>query len=122
MKRFWILLLTISEAVTVCGQNAIILDMPAGTGTEDGNSESYVPFIANSVRYQQVYAASEFDVLKSSNGGWFEDIYFRVDATNGSTFGYSYTLQINLSVTPRGPDELSPVFSENVGTNETIVF
>jgi hypothetical protein len=96
-------------------------DMPAGTSTQDGNGQSFYPFIANSFRYQ-VYAASEFDVLTNSAGGWLRGIFFRVDATNGSSFGYTYTLQINLSVTPRGPDELSPVFSENVGTTETIVF
>src|SRR2546429_674734 len=72
---------------------------------------------------QQVYAASEFAYLTNFGGGWAIDILFRGDATNGTQLGiYMPIVQVNLSMTQRGPGELSPVFSENVGFDNTVVF
>jgi len=52
-----------------------------------------------------------------------QSISFRLDAVNGATFSRVLTnMQINLSVTPRPTDSLSPVFADNIGINASTVF
>jgi hypothetical protein len=50
-------------------------------------------------------------------------IYFRIDGASTenalSDFGGS---SVTLSITPRGPDNLSPVFADNVGANPITIF
>jgi hypothetical protein len=48
---------------------------------------------------------------------------FRGDATNGTSVGVNLpSLQLNLSTTSRGVDQLSPVFADNVGADDRVVF
>ena len=50
------------------------------------------------------------------------DLLFRGD-TAGTTLGvYMPSVRVNLSTTKRGPDELSARFSDNVGTDDTVIF
>ncbi len=98
---------------------AEFLVVPNSLANLDGNSLTLAPFIG---RYQQVYDASQFPGLATAGGGWISSINFRLDQTNGFSFGgVSNTFQINLSTTARGPDSLSPVFAENIGPDDTIV-
>jgi hypothetical protein len=81
----------------------------------------YIPFSLPSSRYQQVFSASQFGAI--SNGGWITEILFRVDTPNGYGFREVLpNLQINLSTTSRGPDELSATFSDNIGADDMVVF
>src|SRR5712692_2217079 len=86
----------------------------------EGNT-AFEPFTAPS-RVQQVYAGSEF------GGGNFVGnilgIDFRPDNPLGG-LGFTVTIpsvQLDLSTTAKVPDALSPVFAENVGADDTVVF
>jgi hypothetical protein len=100
--------------------------VPNGYETTEGNDANFAPFGIGagtnvSMRYQQVYDASQF-AATIPNGGLITEIDFRVDGRNG--FGFAATLpdiQINLSTTANGPDSLSPIFSANVGGDDTVV-
>jgi hypothetical protein len=105
---------------------AVHFVVPFGSSNMDGNTYSLggpaiqQPF---TIRYQQVYAASEFAYLTNCGGGWAIDILFRGDATNGTQSGVDMpSVQVNLSTTQRGPDELSAVFFDNRGPDDTVVF
>jgi hypothetical protein len=88
---------------------------------QEGNSASSTPFNQTGVRFQQVYDASQF----SSVVGWIREIEFRVDAGGAGMDFLNATLsniQISVSTTLRQPDSLSPVFADNVGLNNNIVY
>jgi hypothetical protein len=73
-----------------------------------------------SQRYQQAYAASVFSGLSSPLT--IEGIAFRPDAEYGSLFSTTLSdIQINLSTTSRGLDELTGVFADNTGSDDTVV-
>jgi hypothetical protein len=73
---------------------------------------------ATSVRYQQVFAASQF-----SGAGTITEIAFRPDATFGVPFSATLSnTRIALSTTSRTPDGLSATFANNVGLDEVVVF
>src|SRR5205809_5391319 len=110
--------------ILACAASGRCAVVPNELANAEGNGASLAPFgivgTNASMRYQQVYDASQF--LKEPDGGWITDMYFRVDATSG--YGFAATLQriqINLSTTTKAPDELSPVFRENAGIDDTIV-
>lgn len=94
----------------------------AAPGVGTGTTNSIPPFAfeetgASSVRYQQVYSASEFR-NELPEGGTISGLSFITDQRLGRAFHTGWpSVQINLSVTPRGPDSLSPVFAENIGGN-----
>ena len=55
-------------------------------------------------------------------GGWVTAILFRVDASAGHPFTATmHNFQLNLSTTQRSPDDLSTVFSQNVGSDDALV-
>src|SRR5262249_6307691 len=69
------------------------------------------------------YPASEFAALTNFGGGWTDDISFRVDGTTGFQFGATIpSITIGLSTTAKNPDGLSPVLSENRGSDYMTVF
>lgn len=85
----------------------------------DGNSSLgplyRAPF---AIRFQQVYAASNFASVLPAGHPWISSVEFRVDATRGFDFDTIITnIQVSLSTTPRNPDGLSPIFDENVGSD-----
>ncbi len=89
------------------------------------NSSSDEPFLVGptqrTLRFQQVYGASDFDQI-ASGGGWISG--FEVNLVGGGPccdFVLPNT-EIRLSVTRKQPDGLSPVFLDNVGVNESVVF
>jgi len=96
--------------------------------SDEANSSSYVPFSLPTgdptQRYQQVYRANNFGGPALAGGGvWLDHIYFRADTTNHFLSGpLMEDVQVNLSTTLRGPDGLSPVFADNVGADDKLVF
>jgi hypothetical protein len=58
--------------------------------------------------------------LLQNGGGLITALTF-FDNDDGDIGVLISSLQINLSTTFRGPDALSPVFAENVGSDETVV-
>jgi hypothetical protein len=93
----------------------------AGVEGSTGNSYPFNIGLTNTMRYQQVYGASEFGALPVG-GAFITGIAFRSDAGWGSFSATLPAVQINLSTTPKAPDGLSATFGNNVGNNDTIVF
>jgi hypothetical protein len=91
-------------------------------GTE-GNADNSYPFsVAETMRYQQVYAASQFGTL-GADPGLITAIAFRPDAVYGYAFTHTIgSIQIDLSTTAAVPGNLSLTFANNVGADDTTVF
>jgi len=87
----------------------------------NGNDASRLPFsYLGQVRYQQVYDASQFSQLPPG-GAFLTRIFLILDCS--STKSWLVTnLQVNVSTTKKGPDTLSPVFAENVGSDDIVRF
>jgi hypothetical protein len=100
------------------------ITVPAGYEIVEGNSATIAPFGVGegiSVRYQQVYDAAQFEGTMP-NGGLITEIDFRVDGPLGHGFASDLRdVQINLSTSANAPDSLIPIFSANVGVDDTIV-
>jgi hypothetical protein len=92
-----------------------------------GNTYDLAPFAIEqlgmpSCRYQQVYSAFAFSSLPPG-GGIISELTFASDREFGHGFGtFLPDVQINMAVTPRGPDQLSTTFAENISGNLTTVF
>ena len=91
----------------------------------EGNAGNSYPFNIGTnpptMRYQQVYAASEFDAVPAG-GAYITGIAFRRDAGWGTFSATLPAVQIHLSTTANGPDTLSTTFANNVGRDDTVVF
>jgi hypothetical protein len=79
------------------------------------------PFFNNSVRYQQVYSASQFP---STSPLEITQIAFRPDGadTDPSLIIRFDSVRIDLSTTSKTPSTLSTVFASNVGADDVTVF
>ena len=92
--------------------------VPASLAAVEGNTNNIYPFNFGSMRYQQVYAASEFGL----DPIYIDAMLFRPDSEAGDAFSTVLaSVQVNLSTTSLGPDTLSNEFAANVGLNDTIV-
>lgn len=105
--------------------HAATVVVPNSLATVEGNSNNAFPFNITafgimSMRYQQVFAASQF----SSIGGpvLITQILFRPDAQASAFSSTLPDIQINLSTTAAAPDALSASFASNVGADDTVVY
>ena len=97
---------------------SVFVPSPSGPWIELNRTPFSLVGSSNSIRWQEVVSASEFDGI-SSNGFYITGIYL----VQARSFSVDFEhLQINLSTTPRGPDALSPIFNENVGSDDLVVF
>ncbi len=96
--------------------------VPNSSTAAEGNDSNLGPFFNNSVRYQQVYSASQFP----STAGPLEitQIAFRPDGsvTDPSLIIIFNSVQIDLSTTRSTPTTLSTTFAGNVGADDKTVF
>ncbi|QBQ55813.1 PEP-CTERM sorting domain-containing protein [Nitrosococcus wardiae] len=105
---------------TVNETQATVLIAPNALATEEGNANNAAPFTFSS-RYQQVFEASEFSSL--SGLALITKISFRPDAVFGQAFSATIpNIQISFSTTSAVPDELNPIFSNNTGSDNRLVF
>lgn len=133
MNRSLIILISLLGAHA--GHSAAV-SLPNELDFVEGNTAAIVPFRPDrvggtnppsvlfyySMRYQQVYNASHFAAL-DTNGEFITHVAFRIDADWGqSSDGLLRDVQLNLSTTQRVPDDLSSTFSENTGSDDTIVY
>jgi hypothetical protein len=92
-----------------------------------GDTYSLLPFALkvsglDSMRYQQVFTSEPFMAF-NSKGVLIQRIGFSANYSYSGPFSSSQpSFQMNLSTTTRGPDNLSLMFSENVGADDTVVF
>lgn len=91
------------------------------------NSSDMRPFVTypKTIRYQQVYSSSGVALGAQPFHDFTKEIYyldglvFRADGQNG---GLTVGVQINASTTQKSVDNLSTIFSENIGPDEKVVF
>lgn len=109
------------------GARAVSIVAPNGFETVDGDTGNRFPFFGSplsgsgSIRYQQVYEASEFGAI-AVGGGTITEIAFRASAETPPFSVPIAAIQINLSTTSAAADGLSAVFADNVGADDTAVF
>jgi len=108
------------------GARAVEIVAPNGFETVDGDTGNLFPFFAtsatnNSMRYQQVFDASEFGAI-GAGGGAITEIAFRAHSDSPPFAAPLASIQINLSTTANAADGLSTTFADNVGADDTTVF
>src|SRR5215831_8521645 len=96
--------------------------VPNSLADAEGNSNNCFPFGFcqgnGTMRYQQVYASSQF-----SAPILIGQFLFRPDANTGAAFSAVLPdIQINMSTTSKAPDSLSTTFADNVGVDDSIVY
>lgn len=74
------------------------------------------------MRYQQVYSAVVFSKVPPECIYISTMKFYQGFTQSGSALLTITNMQINLSTTQRGPDDLSTNFAENVGPDDTVVF
>jgi hypothetical protein len=108
--------------------SSVFFGVPAALEQVEGNDSLIQPLFTMpghlpsrvGIHFQQVIAAAEFGRLPPG-GAWLTRLFIRPDCgSSGETFVTN--LQIRLSTTQRPPDGLSPVFAENVGPDEALVY
>src|SRR5215471_21744024 len=97
------------------------LVVPNAQTAAEGNDANLGPFFDTSVRYQQVYSASQFG---ASGPLTISQISFRPDGavSSSSLIIFFNSVQIDLSTTSRTPVTLSTTFASNVGADDATVF
>lgn len=97
-----------------------LLVAPGAWATTEGPTNNTFPFGSSAVRYQQVFAASEF----ASVGGplIITAMRFRRDGTAGSPFTDNITWDVTLSTTGAAPDAMNLTFANNIGADVVTVF
>jgi len=108
------------------GARAVEIVGPNGYETVDGDTGNLFPFFAssvtnNSMRYQQVFDASEFGAI-AAGGGTITEIAFRAHSESPPFAAALASVQIDLSTTAKVADGLSTTFADNVGSDDTVVF
>jgi hypothetical protein len=114
------------------GAQATTIVSPNKDAAVEGNLDNVYPFNIGgggvfSLRYQQVYLASDFAAL-SPGGEFITQIAFRPDGLFAGSFATTLpSIRIDLSTSHArpnafGPNALSTTFANNVGANDTIVY
>ena len=108
------------NVVAGLGHNLVV---PNANANVVGNSGNSYPFNigASNMRYQQVYAASQFGAVPAG-GAFLTALSFRVDAGWTAFAATLPGILINLSTTAKAPDGLDVTFANNVGLNDTLVY
>ena len=106
-----------ARAATVVVPNSL-----ANTQGDFGNGFPFniAAFSQTSMRYQQVFAGSQFSALGGPQS--ITAIAFRTESIAPAFVSTLSNVQINLSTTAATPDGLSSAFANNVGANNTVVF
>lgn len=127
MRRFNVV--TLSFAAVVVAALASSAPLFAGTlivpktfDVGNGNSAPFAISAGNTMRYQQVYGASDFTTGFGGVPRTITAIIFRPDSTASPFSGSIANIQIDLSTTSAAPDALSTTFANNVGADDTVVY
>jgi len=99
---------------------AQVVVMPNAQATNDANGSSTSASGSRSVRWLEIYDASQFGAL--SGPSFLTQFAYRPDRILGQSGPRSWTLRIYASTTSRSVAGLSTTFAGNLGTNNTLVF
>jgi hypothetical protein len=100
--------------------------VPSAAEASEGNVGNFMPFAIPGFTYQQIYSATELAPL--SGGAQITEIRFRRDGAvdfgipSSQPFSATLNVQVVLSTTSKTPDAMSPVFADNLGADETVVY
>jgi hypothetical protein len=118
MKQRFVLVAALT-ALFVGSSLAQQVVIPNVNANQAGPSNQAYPWNQGDMRYQQVYAADQFGGLS----GLITKFTYRVDEEWGYAFTSSpITSEIRFSTTQAGPNNLSNVFAQNIGPDETLVW
>jgi len=121
--RIWLFGLLAANATLQCKGDTVIYTPTRGP-TE---TTSIYPLLVKesgltAMRYQQVYNSTLFTNLDSTN---ITTLWFSLEYLTSPMVANNWMvpkMQINLSTTPKRADTLSLTFSENVGSDDMVVF
>jgi len=99
---------------------AQVIVVPNALATNDGNGSDTSTAGPASVRWLHIHDASQFGAL--SGPSFLTKFALRPDRILGQSGPRSFTLQIYASTTSRSVAGISTTFSQNIGTNNTLVF
>jgi len=99
---------------------AQVVVVPNSLATNDGNASGTSASGPRSVRWLEIYDASQFGAL--SGPSFLTQFAYRPDRVLGQSGPRSLTLRIYASTTSRTVAGISTTFAENIGTNNTLVF
>ena len=99
---------------------AQVVVVPNALATNDGNDTGTSVSGPASVRWLQIYDASQFGAL--SGPSFLTQFAYRPDTILGESGPRSWTLRVYASTTSRSVAGLSTNFAENLGPNTTLVF
>lgn len=99
---------------------AQVVVVPNSLATNDGNGTSTSTAGPASVRWLQIYDASQFGAL--SGPSFLTQFAYRPDRTRDQSGPRSWALRIYASTTSRSVAGISTTFAANHGTNKTLVF
>jgi len=117
--RFILIVALAGEGIFRSAGGTIVV--PNEAETQDGNDSTLIPFLSQSIRYQQVFDTSQFSAVPAG-GAFITGISFRGDCILNDGGSTMTNLQISFSTTSKGPDQLSTTLSSNVGPDATLVF
>lgn len=110
-------LASLGAGATAARSDTVVV--PNVNEAQPGPSNNSFPFDQGDMRYQQVYAADQFQGIT----GLVTQIAYRVDEEAGGAFTSNpIDTEIRLSTTTAGPNNLSETFADNIGPDETLVF
>ena len=123
MKRLVCGLAALTLFLGAAGQaRAGLIVVPNANASVAGGTDNRFPFlVSGGMRYQQVFAASQF----STFGG--AQLITEIDLRNGILVHEAFSstissIDISLSTTAKTPDGLSATFASNVGADNTQVY
>ena len=99
---------------------AQVIVVPNSLATNDGNASATSVSGSRSVRWLEIYDASQFGAL--SGPSFLTKFAYRPDRFIDQSGPRSWTLRVYASTTSRSVAGLSTTFAENFGTNNTLVF
>jgi hypothetical protein len=119
MRRLLSTFLASAVLATAAAPAAAQVIVPNSLASTEANSNNRFPFLVNGgMRWQQVYAASQFPTAITIG-----TIRFRPDNTVASAFTRNLSsVQLSLSTTSAAPDALSTTFANNLGADNTVVY
>jgi len=121
MRRFGPTLLALLSLsiLPALAASAVTIVAPGGYDAVEGNDGNSFPFNNFEGRYQQGYAADQFD----SGLLQINEIAFRTDADPAAAdWTSNLTFTVNLSTSQNAVGSLSTTFADNVGSDATLVY
>jgi hypothetical protein len=117
----------ILASATPAPADPITIVAPANAAEVEGNTDNAFPFNTGAftetaiIRYQQIFGAPIFSAAHPTPI-LLMGISFRPDVTERTPFSTTFrNVEISVSTTRSGVDQLNPIFAENVGADAMVV-